>query len=269
MLSVGILLVTQLANPIGVVTVAKGDAEILHPAKTSVQAAKSGLLIYPDDALETGENGWVEIFMSAGMTVRLAAASQLKINKNFLMLGNGRIWIQSMARSDALAQDLRVWGGRLQIEAGSTLVAERVKGRGVNISMIRGEALVSMKRVPGPAQTVRAGQSYWLKASSSRPGPQPTSRAIWALVESESRTILGDRLGLEDYLLSWLQETKPGLTKPLSAWEMPKTDSSIRGEAGTLFDSLLESAIRPAPFLENEVPPKGPNVRVEVNFEGS
>lgn len=174
-----------------------------------------------------------------------------------------------MGQTGSSAQELRVWGGRLKISPGSTLVAERIKDRGVNITMVRGHALVAMKNPAYPKTKVSEGYSFWLRPSVVGPGPQKSSRAIWTILEHESRKILGDRVGFEKYLLDWVRETKPDFVVPSSVWQMPKMNSNLRGESGTLFDALLESAIRPAPFRESEVPAKGPNVRVEVNFEGS
>jgi len=268
MLSIGVLLIAQLATPLGVVTAVKGEVEVLKPADAMLISGKNGVLLQANDAIETSENAWVEFITDSQTTVRLAAASQLTINKKFLLLGSGRIWIQTSGRSGQPLCELRVWGGRLILDHGSTVIAERVKGRGVNIFVARGEGRVIMKNAQTEEQVIPTGKSLWLKPSPQQAGPQKTSRAVWSLLENESRAVLGDRIGLERYLLGWIKASKPGGVHPRSAAQMPRMNSTIRGDVGSLFDSLLESAIRPAPFLENEVPPKGPNVRVEVTFEG-
>lgn len=266
MIGLGVLLLAQLSAPMGVVTAAKGEAEILRPESARLFAAKNGVLLYANDALETADRSWLEFISNSEMTVRLAAASQLTINDTFLVLGSGRIWIQTAGQADQRRAELRVWGAQVIIEHGSTVIAERVEGRGVNIFVALGQAQLLMKK-KGLAQTISPGQSLWLKANAKGLHPQKTSNASWSLLRSEARAVLGDRIGLKRFLLNWIQKTQAAQVSTRATAQMPRTDSAIRGEIGTLFDSLLEAAIRPAAFFENEVPPKGPNVRVEVSFE--
>ena len=269
MLHLALLLAASIPDPIGVMSITNGQVEVVQPAQGVFRRAQAGLLLGANDAIQTGENAWAEIMLTQNLTLRLAASSELKVHRDFLFLGNGRVWIQSMSASNTSNHELRVWGGKLAIKPGSTIIAERIDGRGVNVTVIRGLATVNMKNSAYRSQSVLQGQSYWLRPSVLGLNPQKSSRAIWKILKQESRRVLGDRLGIEAYLLDWVQTVKTNIRPPSASWEMPKMETYIRGELGSQFDALLESAIRPAPFSENEVPPKGPNVRVEVSFEGS
>ena len=147
-------------------------------------------------------------------------------------------------------------------------MTEYVKGRGLYLTVIRGAARVLDKRQPNNLINVASGYLYSIRPSQAPSGIRPSSLAIWSLFDSEARKNHQDRIGIEKYLLKWVSSMQPMFERPLGAEQMPKANSLLRGEAGQLFDDLLEGSVRPPPFYENEVPPKGPNIRVEVNFEG-
>jgi hypothetical protein len=46
-----------------------------------------------------------------------------------------------------------------------------------------------------------------------------------------------------------------------------RSTSEVTGAERGAYGLLVEEGFRPPPFFEAEVPPKGPNVRVEVEFE--
>jgi hypothetical protein len=111
--------------------------------------------------------------------------------------------------------------------------------RGVTLAVRRGEIAQAAGRARVPPTVVAGG------------------RALWDLVVRESRTALGDVGRVEAFLIDRALGREP-----------------IAAESGdTAFDldvdrggRLVEGAVRPPPFFEDEVPPKGPNVRVDVAF---
>lgn len=263
-----LLMLTAAATPVGVITHHSGESTLLRPQAQLVSTATSGQLIQYGDALETSENGYLELFMSPGITLRATASSELSISKDFFLLSGGRVWLRVQKAESQAPVRLRVWGGEISVVPGSTVMTEYVKDRGLYLTVIRGSANVLDKRRPEASINVKAGNLYSIRPSQTPSQIRPSSLAIWSLFDSEARKNHQDRVGIEKYLLNWVNSMNPMFARPLGAEQMPKANSLLRGESGQLFDALLEAAIRPPPFYENEVPPKGPNIRVEVNFEG-
>ncbi|MEE2901971.1 MAG: hypothetical protein VYC39_06550 [Myxococcota bacterium] len=268
MLAPILLALAMTTIPAGVVTHHSGHSTLFRPNDQLVSTATSGQLIHFGDAIETSENGYIELFMSPGITLRATASSELSISKDFILLSGGRVWLRVQKAADQEPVQLRVWGGEISVVPGSTVMTEYVKDRGLYLTVIRGSARVMDKRQRNTSINVTAGYLYSIRPSESTLGIRPSSLAIWSLFDSEARKNHQDRIGIEKYLLKWVSSMQPMFERPLGAEQMPKANSLLRGEAGQLFDSLLEGSVRPPPFYENEVPPKGPNIRVEVNFEG-
>ena len=256
------------STPAGVVTHHSGPSTLLRPHKQLVTTATSGQLIHYGDAIETSESGYIELFFSPGITLRASASSELSISKDYFLLSGGRVWIRVQKANAQKPVPLRVWGGEISVMPGSTAMTEYVKGRGLYLTVIRGSAQVLDKRLPDSRITVEAGYLYSIRPSEPAAKIRPSSLAIWSLFDGEARKNHRDRIGVETFLLSWVASMKPIFGQLLGAESMPKRNVLLRGESGQLFDALLEAAVRPPPFYENEVPAKGPNIRVEVKFEG-
>jgi hypothetical protein len=81
----------------------------------------------------------------------------------------------------------------------------------------------------------------------------------------EAEAGIGDLLGLGAFLLEHARGVALRSAGPRGVLDILRTDESSGADAGP-GGVLVESALRPPPFFEEEVPPKGPNVRVEVTF---
>jgi hypothetical protein len=104
---------------------------------------------------------------------------------------------------------------------------------------------------PGEVSTVRV-----------RPGGE----GLAELAMREAEAGLGDLLGLGAFLLAQAQTTALQPSGLRGVQDILRTDAELAGADASPGGFLVESAIRPPAFFEEEVPPKGPNVRVEVTF---
>ena len=115
--------------------------------------------------------------------------------------------------------------------------------------------------------SVRAGETFTHLGEGKPTKPRRGGAALSDLAAFEARRGLGDLVGLEAYLLGWVAAVDLGRLTPRQVKGMPTLGPEVMGTDGIL-GAIIEQSQRAAPFFEEEVPTKGPNVLVEVEFAG-
>ncbi len=98
------------------------------------------------------------------------------------------------------------------------------------------------------------------------PPARAGGRGTQELVTIEARRALNDPLGIEGFLLSRSLEADLEARPARGVEQQVRSASELGGAERGAYEGLIEDGLRPPPFFEAEVPPKGPNVRVEVEF---
>ncbi len=225
--------------PVGVVR----GGEAVRPAAGLLRAG---------DRIQTGKNGWAEVHILGRGRVRLYPQSQIEIRPGpALRLVGGRIWMQAHG-----ATELDVRGGLGRIESGTSVILEDTQGGGLVVAVLAGAASVGSVKI-GP-------QRVWRRpVLGPATPPRRGGRELANLVREQTRLQIGDWSGLEMWLQRELATTTVGPPKGLSPGGVVRSEQEAAdGESSV----VAESALRPPPFFEREVPSRGPNVRVEIEF---
>ena len=250
----------------GVIAVPRGEASLGQDGEW--KAAQSGLLLSPGDRLETGSDGWLELHLVSGVRLRLSAATKVELTEEGWSLGSGRVWVVAPrgGRPLPVAFDATTPRTEASIGAGTSAVLESSR-RGLRISVRQG-------RVTFDGGVVEAGQQYAadgvpdaLDVEPTRPrSPRSGGAGTTDLAAAEARRNLGDLVGIEAFLLAKNRKTRIGGLEVRGSSDLVAVDPERMGSDAVPFGSVRERSLRPAPFFAEEVPPKGPNVEVEVEF---
>jgi hypothetical protein len=261
----------MLARPVGVVAWTRG--EVVLTATTVARVTRSGAVLPASATLETGADGWVELRLRGGVRARLSSGARLRLGPSTWRLGSGRLWLEAPAG--------RGWGfalglGRnvLHAEPGAAVVVDRAGPGPIRVAVRRGRVRVGAaepsRTPPSPeaapdAPVVVAGEVW--TARPDGPGRVAVGgRALEDLVSGHAREALGDLVGVEAFVLAAARRAVAGAAPPIGPGQALRADPERQLAPSDGLGLALEEAIRVPPFFEEEVPPKGPNVRVEVDF---
>ena len=236
----------------GVVALVAGSVSAGLDSSREVTA---GVVLREGDTVETGADAWAEVRLRGDARIRLSARTRVELAQGRLRLVAGRMWLESRTAG------LRVVVGSLvaTLTDPTSLVVERMPGAAGSIAVGAGRISIGGVRV-------RAGEL----ASVADDGPRVRSggRAIHELVAAEARTRRGDLIGMERFLIRRVAEAAVARLPPRGIADLMRLDAEVMGADQGHVGFAVESAVRPPAFFEEEVPPKGPNVRVEVQFSG-
>lgn len=246
-----LLTAVAMAPPAGVVRVAYGVGVDGAPAKT-------GTLLADGARVETTDRGYGEIQVGPDARVRMSALTRMRVGPSMLSIGSGRVWVQS-GRTEVRVD---LGGARVVLEPKTSAIVERAP-TGLTLAVRIGRGVFEGRGKPvvvGPNQIANADRRG-RSAAQVRAGGD----AVWDLVVREARSALGDVGRVEAFVISRALRR----TMLPSATTVDPFDSygdAISGADGRASGVQIEGALRPPPFFDDEVPPKGPNVRVDVTF---
>jgi hypothetical protein len=209
--------------------------------------------------VETGADGYAEVHLHRIGRLRLSAATRAVIGEGGVRLLSGRIWAQIGASQLAISTIRH----RADLGPRTSAIIERTTGGGTSFAVRAGRASLSDRE--GARQELEEGQTVRVVPGiSGIPAPMIGGRGIGELVTLEARRAMNDPLGIQSFLLERSLESQLARRAARGVRQQVRSSSEVTGAEGM---GLVEDAFRPPPFFEAEVPPKGPNVRVEVEFE--
>lgn len=225
----------------------------------AVALAPAGLLT-AGTVLDTGASGFIELHVLGVGRARASAGTRVALPEpgQPLELLRGRLWIVSDQRSR-----VKVAGVVLVVPPGRSLVLE-LNHSGILTAVARGGPIEVLDGA-GRARALLPG--YSLSARAGRVVGQRLGGAGLAdLAMIEARAHEGDRLGLERFLLDIGTSFEIGQAIRAGVRQQIRGHAEVIGAGHGTTGVVIEEGIRPPPFFEDEVPPKGPNVVVEVDF---
>lgn len=238
-------------DEIGVVRFAKGAVTIDGVEVTSGAAIPRGA------QLETGAEAYAEVSLRSAVRVRVSASTRAELGENAIRLAIGRVWIQATQRTVLFEMP----GVRADITGRSSIVAEHARLAGGAFAVRSGSAtlLVAEHRKTIEPRQLAVINETGLRVVSGGAG-------LGELVNREAVDALGDLIGLKTFLLAHARDVELGATSLRGVQDIMRTDAELAGSDAGPGGILVEAALHTPPFFEEEVPPKGPNVRVEVTF---
>lgn len=235
----GLWLCSQAPEAIGAVRIARGEVR-------SCEGAELETLLRQGDCVEV-RDGWSELMIGAHVRIRLSAATRVRFEPGRIAVERGRAWIEVGGEA---AVDLVVGQVRARIAPRSAAIADVAGG---TLAVRSGRADIDGEG---------AEEGYIAVFRDGRTSIQLGGAETAALVRKEARSGLGDLAGWRAFLLSAAREAP--IRRPPFVGEIgPPRALTGRNGAGALY----EEALRPPPFFPGEIPPPGPNVRVEVEFD--
>ena len=236
------------------------DAPVAGVIRGGVDVMPAPGLIHDGTAVQTGRMGWADIHLLGHGRLRLFARSEVRVGRGEIRLIEGRAWLQ-VHRPTVLV----VRGGPGRLSAGTSVILEDTRSGGLVVAVRSGQASVGSVLVArgqvwrrpllGPAGPPRRGGDQLAELLRSR--------STAARSSSPGRK-LGDFSGVEAWLQEELQKATVGAPRGLAVGRIVRSEQEA---AGTGPGGVLpEAAFRPPPFFEDEIPPRGPNVRIEVDF---
>jgi FecR-like protein len=262
-----LLLAIGQASPIGVVRVARGDVNIGRGVE--LRPAESGTLVVEETVIETDPGAWAEIVVLPATRVRVSAATHLEIERKdgrlALALESGRIWIEHTSRDRSIA--ISTPNARAEIASGTSAILEHARASGTAMAVRAGEAMLMVSTENQAPVRVTRGQLSTVARGSPKPSPSRAGgESLAEIVSLESKKHLGDLIGVKAFLLARVARSSVKGFHSRGVHELLRTLPEIAGGDGGPPGALAEEALRPPPFFENEVPPRGPNVRVKVTY---
>ncbi|MFO0724147.1 MAG: hypothetical protein U1E65_10215 [Myxococcota bacterium] len=281
MVKLGLVLLAVLAlekpafaegDPLGVAGVVRGNVSLLSGAGSAPLAV--GAVLRDGVTVETGSNGWVELYLTGSRRLRLSASTRLTLTASTastastaralrVELATGRI-SASVASRGAVAT-IVLGRIRAELEPGSAVIADAnvaqttmLEAR-VGSTQIRDGEGAALTIVPGQVALSAVGGGLEVRRGSG---------ALANLAVSEARSSLYDPAGLRQFLLERVRSVRIGGLDVRTTGELLRLSPEILGADGGPTGAAVEEALRPPPFYDEEVPSKGPNVRVEVQFAG-
>lgn len=236
----------------------------LLPSQAVVRIAHGPVAVTSTGAattIETGADGFAEVHLHPAGRLRFTAGTRAVITAGEVRLVSGRVWAQ-VGTNVLAVETLR---HRAEIGPRASAIVERTTGGGTSLAVRAGRAVLSDRE--GARRELEAG--YTVSVLPGVPGvPEPRTggRSTGELVTVEARRALGDPLGIEAFLLRRAQQSELAASAARGVHEQVRASSEVTGAERGAFGGLVEESFRPPPFFEAEVPPKGPNVRIEVEF---
>jgi hypothetical protein len=234
------------------------------PSQAVVRLARGPVTITSTGAntvIDTGTDGFAEVHLPRIGRLRLSTATRAVVAANGVNLLSGRVWVQVGARQLAV-HTLR---HRIEVSPNTSAIVERTTGGGTAMVVRAGMAVFADRE--GARREVLQGQTLRvIPGIAGIPEPRLGGRGTQELATIEARRAMNDPLGLEEFLLSRSIEGTLAARAARGVEEQVRSASEITGAEGGAYGALVEESFRPPPFFEAEVPPKGPNVRVEVEF---
>ena len=195
--------------------------------------------------------------------VRLSGATEVELaGRRALRFVSGRVWV--LRSGPKASAPFRVAIGNLSVEvpvASSVVIERRRVGGGVVASRAGLPSVGPTTISPGwiadfephggkPLRVRRGGAALAeiVVGEARRARNDPARLRAFLVGRARSATVLGSPSAPGGHLVHRARDEIVG---------------SDRGPAG----ARLEDSLRPPPFFESEIPPVGPNVRVEVEFE--
>lgn len=237
--------------------------------RTAVAPARSGAQSTPLVAsevlpagaiLETGPVGYLELHVLGLGRVRASAGTRLVLPAEGapLELLAGRLWVTADR-----AGVVRSAGTALQLLPG-TLVVLELSSNGT-LTLVARTSGAQLRDGDGVSHAVPVDRTLVVKGG--RVIARPIGGAgLVDLAVVEARAHEGDRIGLERFLLQQGTNFQLGQAVRAGVRHGLRGHAEVAGGSDGPTGSLIEEGLRPPPFYEEEVPPKGPNVLVEVDF---
>ncbi len=232
--------------------------------------ARAGRTFGAGARLRTGAEGWVEVELLGVGRARLSAGSELRLggerSRPRLELSAGRAWVlRDGAHRDAA---LVVAAGGLTVELGPRTSAVIEQARQGETSVVLASGAATLVAAGGSALSLAPGQTARTRGSSAALEPaRMGGGGVLALVALEAERARGELIGLERFLLERLERAEPSLRGPPGVSALVRGGPELSGAVTPPGGALVEDALRPPPFFEGEVPARGPNLRVEVEFD--
>jgi hypothetical protein len=260
MVIAALLACTMAAAPARI-AVARGDVAIGEPRRP----AGAGAEVHPGLSVETGPTAWAELHLPGGTRLRISAGTQLTVVDTStagqkVELSSGRIWLQLPAprQRATFGAVVSTPAGRGWIAPGASAIAEYGPRSGAWLVVRRGLAELGGHLIaPGQVGRIEAGKTGAVYAGGMGAAD---------LAGAEARGALADPAGFETFLLAAVATAPIGRLDVRRSDQILRLDPEITGSSAGPVGGLLEEALRPAPFFDEEVPPRGPNVEVEVEF---
>lgn len=251
------------AAGVGVAGVVRGSASLLGQ---SGAIPLSTAAVLPDGAtVELGADGWAELYLVGGLRLRLSAGTRLTASATtagtLLELSVGRVAVTSRAGSAPV--QLRVGRYRAVLAPGSSVLTDASLGRTLLVEARVGQ--VSVEDDAGAIVSIVPGQVA-LAGEAGRLLVRRGSGALANLSASEARTALRDPAGLRAFLVERARTANIGGLDVRPVDRLVRVGPEILGTETGPTGASAEEALRPPAFYDEEVPSKGPNVQVEVEF---
>lgn len=231
---------------------------------TRAEAARIGAAVGADAALEVG--GWCELWSTGDARIRLSAGARVRGGAR-IEVERGRAWVQVAGRAGGEGEPLDVMVGRwrVRVTPGSSVVIERAVTAGSTVMVRVGSAVIHTQE-----DAVSGRLPVLVQPGDAARGEPPALRsggaALLDLVASESREAQGDPAQLARFLVERARGAPIGRLGTRAVADILRIDPEIAGADGGSMGLTLEEAIRPPPFFEREVPSKGPNAEIVVEF---
>lgn len=254
------------ASPVAVVRAPRGEVVVVGP-RDSVQNAVSGVMVRMGDAIEVGHAGWCELHAFEDVRLRLSSATRLVFTAQErgtdVEIRGGRAWISVPLSGRPLTASVGRFLATIDPGTASVFAHNRVKG--LHLAVRTGRVVI--RDADRGLVEVKEGEAIQIVPTSDKfRRPSMGGEGLVRLVVQEASRQLGDLAGIEPFLIRRVARAtvSRAATRPFSRLHIgDESRGSENGPVGV----VLERALRPPPFFATEVPPKGPNVRVEVRFD--
>jgi hypothetical protein len=243
---------------IGAVRVVRGDI-----------ALHSGDLIAPGREIATGPSGWVELELLRVGRVRLSASTRVGLlvvnGSDVIRLDSGRAWIEHSRSTGPL--EVLTPNARAFVLGKSSVIVEHTRSAGTTVAVRAGSATMLGLAIDQSPITIGANQIETLGVDARSLAPARVGGSGLAdLAQMESKAALGDLIGVKAFLLEHVAIAPVRGFAPRGVSDILRSQPEISGGDSGPAGAAIEGGLRPPPFFENEVPPRGPNVRVKVTF---
>lgn len=223
------------------------------------QPLAPGAIISAGERIHAGPCAIAELAMLPSGRVRIFAESDLRFEQanglHVLRLLSGRAWLQLSGKTPVA---FHMGSNRLRVWPGSSVLVENTLSGGPQLSVRSGRVWLS---TPTHADwiEIKGGYSLALRSGQSPGQPQKGGQALVALLAEEAHDRLAGALPLVEFAI---ELSRSGL------WEAPLGRCPILArELSSAALATQEEGLRPPPFFATEVPPDGPNLAIEVEFE--
>lgn len=213
---------------------------------------RPGSLLYAKDEVQTERTGWCEVELLRGGRLRMFARTEVRVAPGTFDLQNGRVWFDAHRMTE-----LKLRGAEGRLVAGTSLIIEDTLSAGLVLAVRKGKAQVG-------SVEIGEGMVWRRPLLGSAGAPRPGGNELADLLRRQVHDSIGDWSGLERWLREELMKTMVGPPEGLTVGGVVRSEQEV--SIPSPGDLLTESALRPPPFFEDEVPPPGPNVQVDIDF---